>query len=257
MNNNLSSQDLELLSAYLDQELEPVEVERFEAHLSSNADLKIALAEMQKTRQVLRSLPLIRAPRNFTLTPEMVGLKPRKENKTLRWFSGLRLSSALAAILLVLVLVGDFLSGITPLPTTNIAEAPMAASVEDEILKEAPSEPSSLQFADSIEGEIALTPTPMPNIVQPEIAGGSVIEESESVELLPTQEVPTTSPQQVPRGIGGGGGGGGDDSGSQLPSSEPLFTAYQIRTTIRITEILLAIAVITTAAAAWILRRRS
>lgn len=256
MNNNLSSQDLELLSAYLDQELETVEVERLEARLTSDVNLSAALNEMQKTRQVLRSLPLIRAPHNFTLTPEMVGLKPRKENRTLRWFSGLRLSSALAAILLVLVLAGDFLTGVTIPSTTSLTGYPMEAPAAEETLKEMPPDLSALQSADSLEGAMVPTPTPQPNIVQPEIAGEAALEESESVELLPTPEGPTPFPQQLPRGIGGGGGGA-DDSEVQIPASEPLLTAYQLRTAIRVTEVLLAIAVITTAAAAWILRRRS
>lgn len=117
----ISPRDLESLSAYLDGQLTAREHARLEARLEEDQNLQVSLEELRRTRAALRSLPIIRAPRNFTLTPEMVGVR-----KTLpRFYPTLRLSSVLAMLLLALVLLGDFLGpwGTTPLP---VMKAPMA-----------------------------------------------------------------------------------------------------------------------------------
>jgi hypothetical protein len=56
---------------------------------------------------MLRSLPRLRAPRNFTLTPEVAGIRQRR--RRLRLIPTFQFASALASLLLLLVLVGDFI----------------------------------------------------------------------------------------------------------------------------------------------------
>jgi anti-sigma factor RsiW len=130
----LSPRDWEILSAYLDRQLKPKEVASLEARLSANPDLSAALGELQRTRDALRSLPRMRAPRNFTLTPQMVGqrsalgrlLAPRSRPAA-RLAPVFGFASALATFLLVLVLVGDWLGILTP-STGPVAQAPVRTS---------------------------------------------------------------------------------------------------------------------------------
>ena len=75
MDNRIKSQDWETLSAYLDGQLTPRELTHLETRLSSDPELRTALEELRQTRGVLRSLPKLRVPRNFTLSPEMVGIR--------------------------------------------------------------------------------------------------------------------------------------------------------------------------------------
>ncbi len=71
-----SMTDLELLSAYLDGELPPQFRIRLESRLSREPELNQALADLRRTRAVLRRTPVRKSPRNFTLTPRMAGLRP-------------------------------------------------------------------------------------------------------------------------------------------------------------------------------------
>jgi anti-sigma factor RsiW len=130
MTNKISTREWEAISAYLDGQLAPKERSRLEARLQANAELRTALDEMRRTRAVLRSQPRLRAPRNFTLTTKMVGVRPAP-----RGFPALRLVSAFASILLVFVLVGDlfFTAPVTsqPLPLMAQEAAPIEKSVSD------------------------------------------------------------------------------------------------------------------------------
>ena len=70
----LTDRDAELLSAYIDDALDADTRTSLEARLEQDADLRQELRSLQQTVALVRSLPDVRAPRNFTLTPEMVGL---------------------------------------------------------------------------------------------------------------------------------------------------------------------------------------
>ena len=70
---NLSDRDLETLSAFLDGEISGRDQERLEARLQSDEALRKYLEDLRRTRTAVRSLPVLRAPRNYYLTPEMVG----------------------------------------------------------------------------------------------------------------------------------------------------------------------------------------
>lgn len=137
MTKNISMREWEALSAYLDGELPAKERARMEARLNQAPELRSALEEMRNTRTVLRSQPKVRAPRNFMLTPEMVGLASRPAQRAPA-YPFFRLASALAAFLFLAVLVGD----LTGLPAriglpgaaqpTLVAMVPKAAPAESE-----------------------------------------------------------------------------------------------------------------------------
>jgi len=96
--NSLPLRDLESLSAYLDGELTASEAARLQARLEAEPALKAALEELRATSQTVRSLPALRVPRNFTLTPQMAGIRPRRPA-----YPALRLAAVLATVGFVLV----------------------------------------------------------------------------------------------------------------------------------------------------------
>ena len=73
MSQPLSRRDLELISALLDGELSSGERAKLETRLQNEPELLSAYQALQRTRGVLRRAPRLAAPRNFTLTAEMVG----------------------------------------------------------------------------------------------------------------------------------------------------------------------------------------
>ena len=68
--------EIELLSSYLDGQLNANESKRLETRLASDPELASVLNDIRATRSIIRKLPARKAPRNFTLTRKMVGLKP-------------------------------------------------------------------------------------------------------------------------------------------------------------------------------------
>ncbi|MEA3351738.1 MAG: zf-HC2 domain-containing protein, partial [Chloroflexota bacterium] len=106
MMEQISRRDWERLSAYLDGQLSPKEQARLKARLSTDAALQSGWDDLRRTREALRSMPRLRAPRNFTLRPEMVAQPKRKPSL---WYPAFRLASVMVSLLFVLVVVGDLL----------------------------------------------------------------------------------------------------------------------------------------------------
>lgn len=91
-------QDIEQLSAYLDGQLSPSDSARLESRLKSDPELASAYDDIRSTRAILRKLPSRKAPRNFTLTRKMVGLKPPLP----RTYPVFRFATAFATFLFVM-----------------------------------------------------------------------------------------------------------------------------------------------------------
>ncbi|KAF0106896.1 MAG: hypothetical protein FD146_2254 [Anaerolineaceae bacterium] len=68
--------DIEQLSAHLDGQLRQAERARLESRIETDRELAAALLNLRLARAVLRRTPQRRAPRNFTLTPKMAGIRP-------------------------------------------------------------------------------------------------------------------------------------------------------------------------------------
>jgi hypothetical protein len=116
--------DIELLSSYLDGQLSPSESARLESRLASDPELVSAYKDIRAARGILRKLPARKAPRNFTLTRQMVGLKPPLP----RSYSFFRFSTAFATILLMLTFAANTL---TQLPRVNFAAGASAPVVQE------------------------------------------------------------------------------------------------------------------------------
>lgn len=95
--------DIEQLSSYLDGRLSSADSARLEARLASDPELASAFNDLRAARGILRKLPSRKAPRNFTLTRQMVGLKPPLP----RSYSFFRFSTAFATILLTLTFAAN------------------------------------------------------------------------------------------------------------------------------------------------------
>jgi len=106
MTPNPSFRDVEKLSAYLDRELKPSEIMRLEARLQTDPELASILKDLRQARGVLRQLPPRCAPRNFTLTPKMVGQKPPMP----RTYPIFRFATVLATALLFFTFATNFMA---------------------------------------------------------------------------------------------------------------------------------------------------
>ncbi|MGH2583093.1 MAG: anti-sigma factor family protein [Anaerolineales bacterium] len=149
MSFDLSTRELEQISAYLDDRLSPREKSSVESRLDSEPKFAEAGQQLERTRALLRRIPQRRFPRNFTLTPQMLGLAARPMR--MRGWTSLNLVSAIAGALLIAVLIGDFSVNGLPafgLPAAGEAEEPMAlmaaeAATEEAITEEPPADLAS------------------------------------------------------------------------------------------------------------------
>jgi len=189
---NDSERYLEALSAFLDGELTGNDRERIEKLLQEDENLQNWHEELNRTRRVLRSTPALRAPRNYMLTPDMVGQK----DKTNRAFPILRFASAFAALLLVLLFLGDLF--VIPRPLLAPARSvQIAESIQlDEEAAVAEAEAFSVQPPDA-PAELLMEAAPM----EGEPAAEAEYDEniSSSMDSSPTLEksLPTASPFPV------------------------------------------------------------
>ena len=94
----MNFRDVELLSTYLDGQLNPSDSTRLESRLKTDLELAAVMDDLRAARGTLRQLPSRRAPRNFTLTAKMVGLKPPLP----RAYPIFRFASVFAALLFFL-----------------------------------------------------------------------------------------------------------------------------------------------------------
>jgi anti-sigma factor RsiW len=153
--NDLKERDLAKLSAYLDGELDPKEASRLEVRLKDDPQLLEVLSELDGTRKLVGSLPQIRPPRNFTLTPEMVGIHPQRSI-----FPVFRLATIVAAVAFAVLVGADtffsFSKGMMGAPEAVSEAVEVTVVMEAEKVVEAPAaEEAPLEAAGEPEMEAA------------------------------------------------------------------------------------------------------
>jgi hypothetical protein len=132
MKEQLNSHDLILLSAYLDGELDPREKVRVEALLQNNPQAKEVYESLVRTKAVLRSAPLHKVPRNFTLSAATV----QQPRRPLVLIPALRFSSVVATLVAVWMFVSQLLPGMATRPMTASEPAmELQAVTETETLR--------------------------------------------------------------------------------------------------------------------------
>jgi anti-sigma factor RsiW len=102
----MNRRDLELLSSYLDGQLKPSDSARLESRLSADPSLRAVLDDLRAARGLLRQLPMRKAPRDFRLTPKMVGKNPPLPSA----YSAFRFVTTLATVLLFFTVGLNFLA---------------------------------------------------------------------------------------------------------------------------------------------------
>jgi hypothetical protein len=105
MKTQITPRDWETLSAYLDDQLSVPERRELENRLVNNPVLSQGLEELRQTRMILRNLPKLRAPRNFTLTPSMAGQRAGASMSS-GMYPVLRLAATLATLFFFIVTAG-------------------------------------------------------------------------------------------------------------------------------------------------------
>jgi len=153
----ISPQDFERLSAYVDNQLPPAEKAVVERQLAQDPELRQALIDMRRAILALRTLPVLKPPRNFTLSRAQVAPAPQWQ-----WFSAMRLATALAGLLFVVIVVSDLMS-----QSTGGAVAPEAAMSQADlanVTEVAPANDSAIKTANGGDA------TPIPEVAPPEIS---------------------------------------------------------------------------------------
>jgi len=127
--------DDDLLSAFVDDELAAEEVAHVQSHVVSCVECQARIDEFRTVRDLLRKLPSLTPPREFTLGPRLI-VDPPNVVQMRRWFRTARTAAAaLAAIWIGLsagALYVDFGSqpsaGAVGLAQPQVASAPVPAA---------------------------------------------------------------------------------------------------------------------------------
>jgi anti-sigma factor RsiW len=197
--------DVERISAYLDGQLSQAEKARLEARLKIETQLRSTMDEVNYSRVLLRKLPARRAPRNFTLSPKMAGVKPPLP----RAFPIFRMASALATVLFFFVFAANLSvptwASIRPAASAQIvglgeasrntspfaleAAAPAAPQADTAAVMAPTQEVSRMQPAPT-QGAIemfAATGTPVESGAQAKVIPSAQGQPALAAELTPTQ----------------------------------------------------------------------
>lgn len=193
----MKRRDIELLSSYLDGQLKPSDSARLEARLSSDASLRAVLDDLRAARGLLRQLPMRKAPRNFTLTPKMVGKNPPLP----RAYSAFRFVTALASVLLFFTLGLNFLA---PQLASQSPAFGMGGGGAPEILSsEAPAMPEAAAEAPATEApaeEPAIQMAPLPTATAAAADSARELETPSEKEGV-TGNAPAQDQLQAPRPV--------------------------------------------------------
>lgn len=161
----------ERLNAYLDGALSAQDRRRFEKELAGDPELQAELAGLQQVRAMMRQMPRVRPPRNFTLDPAAYG-RPAPDHAG-QWYPVLRTATALAAIAFVFMLALNLFltpaggqltpAGLSGAPGQEAAMemAETTAIGEEEAFESVPAaEESMVEEEEAVEAESAAEPAP-------------------------------------------------------------------------------------------------
>ena len=200
--------DDEVLSAFVDNQLTPDEVDQVKAHLGTCADCNAQVHDFQSVAQLLRGLPEVEPPRDFALGPRLVA-DPPNVIRLRRWYTATRAAAASLAAVFVLLSVGTLYVDTRPgaatsaqvaqprlLASPNAAEgsdaAPAAVS-QPAAAPQAPAAPPApvRQAAPQSAGAAAAKPATTPQ-------ADDQVAATTSIRTLPTPPPPTLAPTPRP-----------------------------------------------------------
>ena len=255
MTDSISRRDWQRLSAYIDGQLSAKESAFLATRLKNDPALQAALDDLKTLRGALRNLPQLRAPRNFTLTPQMArGRTPRAA----RLYPTFRLASVVLSLLFIFVLLGNIfgMGRLTIAPSAQELVAPAAEKMAEpvEMLAEAPAAQAITEgetgVAEDVESEPVAVPPEAESAAEAELASVTtatpelVIVEEESAPVMTIIPNVTSAPERaMPNSLAA-------DSDIPQTSAMPLSRAA-------ILEIVLAALALSTGSVALYLRWRS
>jgi len=171
---NLPERDMELLSVYLDNELNEHERHTLEQRLQAEPALRAELDTLRTTVTALRDIPPVPLPRSFTLDPATV-----KPHGFWARFGGLRLAGAAVAIVLLLVVTAIY--AVSPLQSPP---PPMAFEQRD----------AGLSADTAAEAETTPTTAPMTAAQREAPAEAAMEAEEAPAEEIMEAKTPTKKP---------------------------------------------------------------
>jgi hypothetical protein len=202
----LAPRDLDALSAYADGALSPAEQQAVEGRLEQDPALRQALKEIRTTSALLRALPQVRPPRNFTLTPKTAGVRSGWLRTPL-----LQLATAVAMLAFVVTVGVDVFGG------SMQSTAFRAAAPAQEMAVEAP----AAVGAEALEAGAVAVVTETLVVAETAAAAGAPMEipaatptAAEQAEEYANREAPTV-----------GGAAGLPPAPSQVTTAAPLLEA--------------------------------
>jgi len=110
--------DDDLLSAFVDDQLTPDEAEHVRAHLATCSVCQARLEEFRSVAALLRRLPEVAPPRDFSLGPRLL-VDPPNVVRLRRWYVVARTSAATLAAAFVFLSVGALYVDTRPAPTAT------------------------------------------------------------------------------------------------------------------------------------------
>lgn len=189
----LSNQDVELLSAYIDGELNENERATLENRLQDEADLREMLAELRVIVQAVRDLPPLRAPRDFTLTPEMVA--QTNPARMLRFPTSTFFSMTSAAAAVLLIMLGGFLL-IAMGNTSNLAMMSVAGNAAESVAIN-----PTILATDTDQASIVETPVIVPTVGIDASSATLYADDTDAMgdDVLPPVAAPGAVPDMLPQ----------------------------------------------------------
>lgn len=238
MRAQITNRDYEQLSAYIDGQLSSPDQKKLEERLHARPDLQNVLEDLKRTKMLLRMAPHRRAPRNFTLTPAMIGGQINQEKRSFlpNLFPVLSFASAIAVFALIASFLFEFLpssvstrnagreaQAVAMQPAADLASeataGPLIQAEQERSIEAAPeaAEPAELlattpemgeaetpaQLSEQSTGETGSAAPPVINWQSPVFGMGGGGSETDSTQL-PGEYAPAPK-----TGFGGGAGGGG------------------------------------------------
>jgi hypothetical protein len=186
----------ELLSAYLDGQLDARERARLEAQLATDPALEADLAALQHTVALVRDLPSVPVPRNFIL-PQTAAARPqpaRRVRPRRAWAAPfLTAATAVVSLAFVVVLAGEMLL---------LGSGGMAFGPEIGQVMEAPQAAWAPPVEEAVAVETVVVEAEMEKVVPAPTEFGMPAAEVPAAEVpaaeVPVAEVPAEAPQETP-----------------------------------------------------------
>lgn len=200
-----NAQDWQLLSAYIDGELSPTEQANLEARLQTEPALQADYATLQQIKTRIHQLPILKAPRNYTLDPARFG---SSKVTRLRW--PIWVSTA-AAVLMVALGLNFMLSREDHAEVSRESDSVSGSAIVQQSLI-TPTPPSGTQVAMVVATSTVIPPTH--TVLPTQTTVPTTLPTSEDIffrefesELIPESMQP---PSNDPYATGFSNAGGGD-----------------------------------------------